>query len=348
VSQRYRQLSLDERRRLFRLVDARVPIAKIATSLDRHRSTIYREIRRNRIQLEPWLRRYRFHEHGYVEGYFPVTAQDLAHERRQRLSKLRRDAGLRDHVISKLRACWSPQQIAGRLQLEPEIDGTLCHETIYRYVYGPEGRAADLYRLLPASRRQRRPHYARKPRPSFVPAVRSIAHRPTEVASRQSFGHWEADLLIFRRQHGKANLTSMVERQSRFTLLLPNPDRQSRPLVSRIGQALAVLPAGSCRTITFDRGTEFASYPLLTSQFGAEAYFCDPHAPWQKGSVENTNGRLRRFLPDERNPAELAESELEDIMVTLNGTPRRCLGYRMPVGVFNEQLACLKRSSPNL
>jgi IS30 family transposase len=345
VLQAYHQLNLDERRRLFRLVDARVPIAKIATSLGRHRSTIYREIRRNRIQLEPWLRRYRFHEHGYIEGYFPVTAQDLAHERRQRLSKLRRDAGLREHVIGKLRACWSPQQIAGRLQLEPEIDGTLCHETIYRYIYSHEGRAADLYRLLPASRRQRRPRYGRKPRPSFVPAARSIAHRPTEVASRQSFGHWEADLVVFRRAFGKANLTSIVERQSRLVVLLPNPDRQSRPLVTRIGRALQAFPAGSCRTITFDRGTEFAAYPLLKSQVGAEAYFCDPHAPWQKGSVENTNGRLRRFLPGERNLAELAKGELDSIAATLNGTPRRCLGYRTPAEVFNEQLACLSAAA---
>ena len=339
MPQPYRQLSLDERRRLFRLIDARVPVAEIARSLGRHRSTLYREIRRNRVELEPWLRRYRFYEHAYFDGYFPVTAQDLARARRQRLGKLRRDTGLREHVIGKLRACWSPQQIAGRLKLEAGSDGTLCHETIYRYVYGPEGRAAGLYRLLPASRRQRRPRHARKPRPSFVPASRSIAHRPAEVASRQSFGHWEADLLIFRREHGKANLTSMIERQSRFTLLLSNPDRQSGPLVGRIGQALQAFPAGSCRTITFDRGTEFAAYPLLAHQVGTEAYFCDPHAPWQKGSVENANGRVRRFLPGERNPTELAEGELESIIATLNGTPRRCLGYRTPQEVFDQQLA---------
>jgi IS30 family transposase len=334
VPEPYRQLSLDDRRCLFRLLDARVPVAVIAKNLGRHRSTIYREIRRNRIQLEPWLRRYRFHEHGYVEGYFPVTAQDLARERRQRLSKLRRDAGLRDHVISKLRACWSPQQIAGRLQLEPEIDGTLCHETIYRYIYSHEGRAADLYRLLPASRRQRRPRYGRKPRPSFVPAARSIAHRPTEVASRQSFGHWEADLVVFRRAFGKANLTSIVERQSRLVVLLPNPDRQSRPLVTRIGRALQAFPAGSCRTITFDRG----SPPTRCSQARLEPRptFCDPHAPWQKGSVENTNGRLRRFLPGERNLTELGESELEDVATIINGTPKE---------IFDTQEASLATSA---
>src|SRR5215218_9807425 len=176
----HRQLGMDERRRLFRLIDARVPVAAIATELGRHRSTVYRGIRRDRVELEPWLRRYGHREHAYFDGYFPLTAHDLARERRQRLAKLRRDAGLRDYVVTKLKACWSPQQIAGRLRLEPEIDGALCHETVYRYVHGPEGRAAGLYRLLPISRRRRRPRHARKPRVSFVPASRSIEHRPAE------------------------------------------------------------------------------------------------------------------------------------------------------------------------
>jgi IS30 family transposase len=332
VPEPYCQLSLDERRCLFRLLDALVPVAVIAKNLGRHRSTIYREIRRNRIQLEPWLRRYRFHEHAYVEGYFPITAQDLACERRQRLSKLRRYAALRGYVVNKLKACWSPQQIAGRLRLE---GASLCHETIYRYVYSSEGRAAALYRLLPASRRQRRQRFCRKPRSSFIPAVRAIVHRPVEAADRRSFGHWEADLIIFRREHGKANLTSMIERQSRFIVLLPNPDRQSRPLMARISQALEALPPGSCKTITFDRGTEFAAYPMLARQIRAEAYFCDPHAPWQKGSIENANGRIRRFLPNERNLAALGENELEDVATIINATPRRCLGYRTPKEIFD-------------
>ena len=218
----------------------------------------------------------------------------------------------------------------GRLRLDRESGPTVCHETIYRFVYGPEGRAADLYRHLPKARRQRRPRYGRKPRASFVPAARAIAQRPPEVDDRQTFGHWEADLLIFRREHGKANLTSMIERQTRFTILLPNPDRQSNALIGRIGQAWQGLPKGSCRTVTFDRGTEFAAYGLLADQIGIEAYFCDPHSPWQKGAVENANGRIRRTLPGERNLAELTEDDLATIMGRLNTTPRRCLGYRTP------------------
>ena len=345
MSQSYRHLGLDERRRVFRLVDARTQVGDIAAALGRHRSTIYRELARNRVQLEPELRRYRYYETAYFEGYFPLTAQDLAQKRRQRRRKLLGNESLRSYVVSKLRAFWSPQQIAGRLQLSSESEGTVCHETIYQYIYGPEGRAAGLYRHLPKARRQRQPRYGRKPRASFVPAGRSIQDRPPEVENRQTFGHWEADLLIFRREHGKANLTSMIERQTRYTMLLPNPDRQSNPLVGRIGQAWQGLPKGSCRTVTFDRGTEFAAYGLLADQVGTEAYFCDPHSPWQKGAVENANGRIRRFLPGDRNLAELAEDELQRMTATLNATPRRCIGYRTPNEAFQEQLAALTQAA---
>ena len=137
----------------------------------------------------------------------------------------------------------------------------------------------------------------------------------------------------------------MIERQTRFTILLPNPDRQSNALIGRIGQAWQGLPKGSCRTVTFDRGTEFAAYGLLADQIGTEAYFCDPHSPWQKGAVENANGRIRRFLPGERNLAELVENDLASIMATLNTTPRRCLGYRTPKEAFQDQLAALTRAA---
>ena len=152
-------------------------------------------------------------------------------------------------------------------------------------------------------------------------------------------------MLIFRREHGKANLTSMIERQTRYTILLPNPNRQSNALIGRIGQAWQGLPEGSCRTITFDRGTEFAAYAFLGRAIGTQAYFCDPHSPWQKGAVENANGRIRRFLPGDRNLTELAADELQRVATMLNATPRRCLGYRTPNEAFQDQLAALPQAA---
>jgi transposase, IS30 family len=334
MARSYRQLELDERRTIFRLLDAKLPVAAIASRLGRPRSTIHREIRRNP-----------FHDERAYAGYFPLIADDLARERRQRRRKLSRHDSLRRHVVEKLTACWSPQQIAGRLRLDAPDGVGVCHETIYRYIYGPEGRELGLYRHLPKARRRRQPRHGRRPRPSFVPADRAIQLRPAEVEDRRTFGHWEADLLIFRREHGKANLTTLLERQTRYTILLANPDRRSGTLVGRIDQSLQGLPAGSCRSITFDRGTEFAAYHLLEDRLGAQAWFCDPHSPWQKGAVENANGRIRRFLPGERNPAELATDELARLVASLNATPRRCLGYRTPQEAFQEQLVALAKAA---
>jgi hypothetical protein len=130
-----------------------------------------------------------------------------------------------------------------------------------------------------------------------IPRERWIENRPTEIDGRETFGHWEGDLLIFRREAGKANVTSLVERKSRFTLLLANEDKRSTAVVAGIGEALRPLPEDARRTITLDRGSEFAAYPRLASELAVASYFCDPHSPWQKGSVENANGRVQALPP---------------------------------------------------
>jgi IS30 family transposase len=286
VDRAYRQLTLEERQAIFRLVQAKVSIREIAEQLGRHRSTIYREIGRNE-----------FREVKLYRGYYPVTAHDSARQRRRRQRKLIRDTCLREQVLAKLALGWSPEQIAGRLRRAD--DRRLCHETIYQFVYGPEGRTLELHRYLLRARRQRRRRFGRKPRSRKIPAERSIACRPTNIGYREEIGHWEGDLLIFRQAHGRANLTSLVERTSRLIRLVRNRDRRSAGVVGAIGAALADLPAEARRSITFDRGSEFLADDHLASQHGILTWFCDPHAPWQKGSIENANGRLRRFLPGE-------------------------------------------------
>jgi transposase, IS30 family len=235
LARTYRQLDLDQRRTLFRLVEARTPVGEIAERLGRHPSTIYRELGRNR---------FRDGGRGFC-GYFPLNARDLARRRRQRRRKLAADEGLRAHVTERLEAGWSPQQIAGRLKHEQADGGpTVCHETIYRHVYGPEGREDGLYRHLPKARRRRGSRHGRRPRSTPIPRERWIENRPAEVEERESFGHWEADLLIFRKEHGKANVTSLVERKSRFTFLLANEDKRSTAVIAGIADALRPLPAG--------------------------------------------------------------------------------------------------------
>jgi IS30 family transposase len=329
LARTYRHLDLDQRRTLFRLVEARTPVGEIARRLGRHPSTIYRELGRNR---------FRDGDRGFC-GYFPLTAQDLARRRRQRRRKLAADEGLRAHVTERLKAGWSPQQIAGRLKQEADGGTAVCHETIYRHVYGPEGREDGLFRHLPKARRRRGSRYGRRPRSASIPRERWIENRPAEVGGRETFGHWEADLLIFRKEHGKANVTSLVERKSRYTLLLPNEDKRSAAVLAGIAEALRELPEGARRTVTFDRGSEFAGYAALDRDLAVEAYFCDQHSPWQKGGVENANGRVRRFLPRHCEPEALARVRLRRLADRLNDTPRRCLDYRTPREVFQQHLA---------
>ena len=144
--------------------------------------------------------------------------------------------------------------------------------------------------------------------------------------------------MMFRREFGQHNLTSLVERQTRSTILTRNRDRNSTGVMSGMIEKLQALPAPARQSITFDRGTEFAYYPLLKQKLGMDSYFCKPQAPWQKGSVENTNGRVRRFLSRDTDIAELPDKALQEVCERLNGTPRKCLGYRTPHEILMSSL----------
>ncbi len=180
MSRCYSQLTLADRRRLHYLVERKVPINEMARQLGRHRSTIYREIRRNT-----------FHDRELPEysGYFSTVADDIAKERRRRLRKLRRHPHLRRMVIEKLEAYWSPEQIAGRLLADSVSMVRICAETIYRFIYGKEDYGLGLYRYLPEARRKRRPRGSRKPRNSVFPASHRISQRPDFISDRSQFGH---------------------------------------------------------------------------------------------------------------------------------------------------------------
>ncbi|GAB0120210.1 IS30 family transposase [Acidisoma sp. 7E03] len=321
----YSHLTLDDRRIVFRLREAKLGISAIASRLGFHPSTIYRELRRN------W---HKDIETPKISGYYPTVAHDLAAGRRHRLGKLQRDDRLTASIVARLRDAWSPEQIAGRLRQENSSLGRVCHETIYQYVYGPAGRADALYRLLPSRRRRRRVRYARKPRQLNIPEENTIKYRPAEIAARLNCGHWECDLVGFRLEFGKHKLTTLVERASRYLVLASNPSRHSAGVMNGIAHGLAPFPPALRQSVTFDRGSEFASYMTLGQQMGMKSYFCAPQAPWQKGTVENTNGRLRRFLPLDTDLARRTAEDLAALAHRMNTTPRKCLDFKTPAEVF--------------
>jgi IS30 family transposase len=166
----------------------------------------------------------------------------------------------------------------------------------------------------------------------------TFSERPDEIAERSSFGHWEGDLVMFRRAHGQRSVLSLVERQTRFAVLRVQPSRHSKPIMNSLTEDLGGLPPAARRTVTFDRGTEFAAYPALKTSLGMDAYFCAPQAPWQKGTVENTNGRLRRFLPLDADISDRSTADLRALAAKMNATPRKCLGFMTPAEAFAASL----------
>jgi len=217
----YSHIDLKERIKLFDLARSGIlSVTELARMLGRHRSTVYREISRN------------FHHDVYAEfrGWFPRRAR----RRRRKTSKLVRYRALRDYVLGKLRLGWSPEQIAGRLSLERPEFPTVGFEAIYQFIYSRLGQSLELYKYLYRHRKRRRKRGGRKPAGSYIPLYCNIKQRPEDIAKRASFGHWEGDLIIFKREHGKRNLTSLVERKTRFQILLPNRDRNAadQPTVS--------------------------------------------------------------------------------------------------------------------
>ncbi len=267
------ELDLRERRAIEDMLNAETPVSKIAEHIGRHRSTVYREINRNKFLDQ---------ELPHLSGYYGVNAQRSASARRSRRRKLVRLDGLRHAVIERLEAGWSPEQISGRLRFEGQ-PVRVSHETIYAYVYGPDGQSEELARHLPSRRKKRQPRYARRPRGLVFPPDRSIHERPDYVKTRETFGEWEGDLMIFERAQGNANVASLVERKTRFAVLFRNNDRSTTHLMNRLMDVMAPLPQPARRSITFDRGIEFRNWRKLKPGIGTEAWFCDPQAPWQKG-----------------------------------------------------------------
>ena len=154
----------------------------------------------------------------------------------------------------------------------------------------------------------------------------SILFRPDDVAHHRQLGHWEGDLMLCKQKLGQANVTMLVERVSRFTVILKNPNRRTKPVMGTIIKAIKDLPLIARRSMTFDRGSEFMNWPHLQAEIGTQTWFCDPSSPWQKGTVENTNRRVRRWLLRRRNIRLMSDQDIKETSDRLNNTTRKCLG----------------------
>ena len=230
---------------------------------------------------------------------------------------------------------WTPEQIAGRLRLEGSRY-RISTESIYRFVYSNAGRKDKLHRYL-ARGKAKRGYRARKGRTSRDDeAKQPIWLRPAKAHTRTQIGHWEGDCMHFRKQ-GDILLT-LQDRKTRYWMMQKLERRDAKTTAAAIKSRLEDLPARVRKTITLDNGSEFARHQSLKQDIGLNAYFCEPHSPWQRGSIENGNGRVRRDLPRKTELQHWTDHDIETLTFLLNSTPRKCLGYRTPLEAFANEI----------
>lgn len=317
MGQSYTHLTLDERARIALLYEEGRSLRKIAASLGRQTSTIARELNRNT---------------GKQVGYKPSWADDLAWARRWRGSKMVRQPILRELVLDGLATGLSPEQVAGRLALD-KVNPRISHESIYRFIHAQIARTADYSwrHYLPQAKSKRGwGRYAIKPIERIKDRV-SISKRPAFIENRKQIGHWETDLL-HPRKSGACILVA-VERATRFVRLAKQQTKHAQPIIDQLSNWFTAMPPKLRRTLTQDNGPEFSSHYQL-NPLGIKTYFCNPHQPWQKGSVENMNGRIRRSIPLGTDPESFDNNDLQELEDRLNNTPRKCLGFKTPAELF--------------
>ena len=313
--EKYTQISLQERVQIFKGVCAGMSYRAIAKSLGRAPSSIARECHRNSD------------EYGYL---YPQQAQEQTDKRKAKHGySVVRIPGLKDYVVERLNDHWSPIAIAGRWSLQYP-NQAITHEALYAWIYGKEGMKFGLPKLLPRAKYKRGKVWARKSKTTISCQV-SIARRPESINQRSELGHLEGDL-IFNSGSQSSNVLTLVDRKSRFVVLTKNETKQSDVVITAMERAIEQYGADS---VTLDNGTEFSGHTRIIDKFSIPTYFCDPGAPWQKGSVENMNKILRRFIPFKLDSCEVTQEKLDQIAFILNNTLRKSLNFLTPSEVQN-------------
>jgi len=299
----------------------------IAARLGRAVSTVSRDVNAN--EGRTGYRAWRAHHRAWEQARRPKACK-LACTR------------LAAQVEMWLKQWWSPQEIARRLRIEFPHDPMMwvSHETIYQslFVQGRGELRRELTRCLRTGRAKRRPRTRGEETRGRLRDMVMISERPAEVADRAVPGHWEGDLILGK--NGRSAVGTLVERATRYVLLLHLPDgREADKVDAAMRRAIAKLPGELFRTITWDQGKEMARHATFTIDTGIQVYFCDPHSPWQRGSNENTNGLLRQYMPKGTDLSVHSEADLDRFARSLNNRPRETLEFMKPSERLAELLA---------
>ena len=292
--------------------------AEIARLMGRHRSTIAREIARNRSRRDG--------------VYRPYHAQDETNRRRSGSRRNSRFVAADwDLVVRLLREGLSPDQISGRLRLEGRLD--ISHESIYRFIRRDKKRGGQLFRLLRQPPKWRKRHPGAEKR-GHLPGKRHISERPPSVELRQEIGHWEMDTIVSPAD--RHCVVSLVERATGCVLLGKLHSRSVAAMNRRVIQ-LVRSHRHLFKSITVDNGTEFHGYRDIERATGATFYFATPYHSWERGSNENANGLIRQYIPKRSSMKRTTQARCAEIALRLNNRPRKRHGYLSPIEVLADR-----------
>jgi len=317
----YRHLTQDERDRISVLRSREKTWRAIGQVLGRSHSTLSREWRRN----------------GRGFQYYPHRAHEKTILRRQNHVRMRlKSRALRTQVEQLLMNGWSPEIIAGDLRRDNDERTVISHEAIYQWVYGE---ARHLIGYLVRSHPKRWPRRLNRKTRSRIPNRTSLAERPEAANNRQELGHLETDLVV---GGGRSAIQSSVDRKSRYTRLAKVPNKSASVCRLALARRLKDLPQALRRSITYDNGLENAEHVLLNNEIGTRSFFCAPYHSWEKPTVENNNGLLRRFWPKRTNFDNISEHEVQRVESWLNDRPRKCLNFQTPAEAQTFELGALQ------
>jgi len=323
------RLTHKERIQIETLLNENKSKAYIAKTLNRSRSTITREVNK------------------WVQSDKDKYSADLAHWNakddylnKRNIDKISTYKHLRFYVFKGLLSNWTPEQIAGRIKEKYPNDPimSISHESIYRYIYTHPQASLNkkLIKLLVRKKTRRRPPKKRRGTGSKITNQVSIDNRPKHINLRNEIGHWEGDLIIGKNH--KSAIGTIVERKSRYTLIVKLKARNSKEVAKMFSKILNKLNPILKKSMTYDNGTEMARHKEITNKTGMKIYFAHPYSSWERGTNENTNGLIRRYLPKGTDFNLINKKQLMIIQEKLNNRPRKIIGFKTPKEIMDSEL----------
>lgn len=299
-------------------------ISDIAKMINRNKSTISRELTRNSSESS--------------RVYLSSQAHKRAKKRKKQaaMKEELKCHKMRNFVANKLKEGWSPEIIAGTIASAPEIL-RISHESIYLYIYK---KRPDLVQYLARTHKKRAKRIPQTNKKNKrIPNRIFIDQRPQEINNRSEFGHWESDTVVSRQS--KVALAVSLERVSKIVKIKKIKQNKAEIFSKAIVRRLKPLPPSSRRSITYDNGSENTLHEFINEQLNTDSYFCNPYHSWEKGSVENVIGLIRRFLPKKTDFSKITHKRIKEIESLLNNRPRKCLNFKAPNEVFLELTVAL-------